>query len=218
MAERRVEDRLREEYFALLPEARRVLEELEAEVRYCLLPLTRALEKYERLVVTSRVKDCESAVGALKGEGGVFDLERADSYSLTNLNDLAGVRVLAFPRSRWIEANGKLRERFPSWAEDPIYAPGEDKELLAYKYHGDCKASTKVRGELQIVPMLIGLYWEIEHGTIYKPSPELKGLMRVETMQQCNSDVMKALKAFDQEFERLVQSDRSGKSRRGRTS
>jgi ppGpp synthetase/RelA/SpoT-type nucleotidyltranferase len=209
MAERTVEDRLREEYFVLLAEARRVLEELEAEVRYCLLPLLRVLEKYEQVVVTSRIKDCESALGALRRrqEGATFDSDRGDSYSLADLNDLAGVRVLAFPRSRWEQANDALRSRFPSWKEDPIYADKEKKELLAYKYHGSCTASTKIRGEVQIVPMLIGLYWEVEHAAIYKPSPQLKGLMRLEEMQQRDSDVLKALMAFDQEFERLVQRD-----------
>jgi ppGpp synthetase/RelA/SpoT-type nucleotidyltranferase len=209
MAERKVEDRLREEYFVLLPEARRVLEELEAEVRYHLLPLSGALEKYEQLVVTSRIKDCESALGALRGrqEGATFDPDRADSYTLTTLNDLAGVRVLAFPRSRWEQANDALRSRFQSWSEDPIYADKEKKQLLAYKYHGFCTASTGIRGELQVVPMLIGLYWEVEHAAIYKPSPQLKGLMRLEEMQQRDSDVLKALMAFDQEFERLVQRD-----------
>ena len=98
MAQRTVEDRLREEYFVLLAESRRVLEELEAEVRYCLLPLSRALEKYEQVVVTSRIKDCESALGALRRrqEGATFDSDRGDSYSLADLNDLAGVRVLVF--------------------------------------------------------------------------------------------------------------------------
>ena len=53
MAERTAEDRLREEYFMLLPAARRVLEELEAEVRHSLLPLSSELDSYERLVVTA---------------------------------------------------------------------------------------------------------------------------------------------------------------------
>jgi len=209
MAERTVEDRLREEYFVLLPEARRVLEDLEAEVRYCLLPLSRALENHERLVISSRVKDCESALDALRRrqEGGTFDRDRGDSYSLTDLKDLAGVRVLAFPRSRWGQANDALRKRFASWKEDPIYAADEEQELLAHKYDGYCAASTKIRGELQIVPMLIGLYWEVEHAAIYKPSPHLKGVMRSLEMQQRDSDVLKALKAFDREFERLVQRD-----------
>lgn len=49
MTERTVEDRLRAEYFTLLPDARRILEELEAEVRHCLLPLLNKLDKHEKL-------------------------------------------------------------------------------------------------------------------------------------------------------------------------
>jgi Region found in RelA / SpoT proteins len=209
MSERTVEDRLREEYFVLLPEARRVLEELEARVRHSLLPLSSQLEKYERLVVTSRIKDCESALEALRRrqEGATFDLDRSDSYTLTALNDLAGVRVLAFPRSRWVDANRYLRGHWPSWEDDSIHTDDQEKELLAFKYHGHCAVSAKIRAELQIVPMLIGLYWQVEHSTIYKPSPQLKGIMHALEMRQCDADVLKALKAFDQAFERLVQRD-----------
>ena len=114
MPERTVEDRLREEYFTLLPDARRVVEELEAVARHCLLPVFGRLDKYERIAVTSRIKDCESAVDALRRrqESATFDPGRAESYTLTALNDLAGVRVLAFPRSRLIEADHDLREHF----------------------------------------------------------------------------------------------------------
>ncbi len=45
MAERTVEDRLREEYFLLLPDVARILEELKTEVRHCLLPLSGKLDK-----------------------------------------------------------------------------------------------------------------------------------------------------------------------------
>ena len=64
--ERTVKDLLREEYFALLPDIRRVVGELEAEVKHCLLPISRQLDKYEQLVVTARVKDCESAIDKLR--------------------------------------------------------------------------------------------------------------------------------------------------------
>jgi hypothetical protein len=53
---------LREEYFDLLPDIRRVADELEAEVKHCLVPISLRLDKYERLLVTSRVKECESAL------------------------------------------------------------------------------------------------------------------------------------------------------------
>jgi hypothetical protein len=137
----------------------------------------------------------------------IFDPDRADSYSLTALNDLAGVRVLAFPLSRLIEADGLLHQRFSSWSSDPIPAVGESHDPIAFKYHGYCSRSGKIRAELQIVPMLIGLFWEIEHSAIYKPSPELKGVVKSLEMQERMSDVLRALKAFEDEFERLVRQD-----------
>jgi hypothetical protein len=87
MSARTVEDRLREEYFRLLPDARRVVEEVEAEVQHSLLPLSRNLHSYEKIEVVSRVKGCESALGALRRrqEGGTLDPEQADAYTLTTL-------------------------------------------------------------------------------------------------------------------------------------
>lgn len=206
-AERTIEDRLREQYFALLPDIRRVLGELEAEVKHCLVPISLRLDKYERLIVTSRLKECESAVDSLRRrqEGATFDSERPELYALTNLNDLAGVRVLAFPRSRLSEADHELRKRFPRWTSDPV--PGYDDAPLALKYHGYCKASKKIRAEFQIVPMLTALFWEVEHSVIYKPSPRLKGVARSLEMQQRNRDVLKALEAFEDEFANLIKHD-----------
>jgi hypothetical protein len=133
MTKRTVDDCLREEYFALLHDAERVVEELEVEVRHCLLPISLRLNPYERLVVTSRIKECQSALESLRRrqEGGTFDVEHPELYTLTNLNDLAGVRVLCFPRSRWVEANQTLRERFPSWTSDPVPSQEETNEPLA---------------------------------------------------------------------------------------
>ncbi len=204
-----MEDRLREEYFALLPDARRVVEELEAQVRYRLLPLSTKLHGYQRLEVTSRIKDCESALGALRRrqEAATFDPDKADSYTLTALNDLVGARVLAFPRSLWVEADSNLRQHFLSWIADPILADHETIEPLAFKYHGYCPCNGNFHAELQIVPMLIGSFWEVEHSAIYKPSPELKSVVESLGMQQRTSDVLNALKAFEDEFERLVQGD-----------
>ncbi len=79
--ERTVEDRLRAEYFELLPEIRLVVEQLETEVKHCLLPISLSLQPYEHILVTSRVKECESAVDALRRrrEGGIFDSDRLDA-------------------------------------------------------------------------------------------------------------------------------------------
>jgi ppGpp synthetase/RelA/SpoT-type nucleotidyltranferase len=209
MVERSVEDRLREEYFELLPNIRRVAEHLEAKVKYCLLPISRKLDMYERLVVTSRIKECESAIDALRrrpqAEGRTFDRTYPDKYTLTDLNDLAGVRVLAFPRSRLIEIDKELRKKFKDWKADPVPGFENIDDPLAFKYYGYCEeASRKIRGELQIVSMLTGLFWEVEHAAIYKPTPRLRGVARSLEMQERNKEVFAALRAFEEEFEKQI--------------
>jgi hypothetical protein len=211
MTKRTVEDRLREEYFALLPDIRRLLEELEAEVQYSLVSLLSRLDRHEKITVTSRIKDCESALGALRRrqEGNIFDPDRSDKYSLKTLNDLAGVRVLAFPRSRWLEADRLLREhpQFASWTSDPV-RPTPSKasaQPLAFKYYGYCVRNAVVRAELQIAPMLIGLFWEVEHSAIYKPSRRFKGVL--DGMGEHTIKVYEALRDFESEFERLIRLD-----------
>ena len=200
---------MREEYFDLLPDIRRVVDELEAEVKHCLVPISLRLDKYERLVVTSRVKECESALDSLRGrqEGATFDSGRPELYSLDDLNDLAGVRVLAFPRGRLAEADRKLRERFQTWTADPVRGYDENDEPLALTYFGYCRASDRIRAEFQIVPVLTALFWEVEHSVMYKPSPSLKGVARSLEMQQRTRDVVKGLKAFEDEFANLIQRD-----------
>jgi hypothetical protein len=211
MSERSVEDRLREQYFDLLPGIRRVAEELEAEVRYCLLPISLKLDRYERLVVSSRIKECESAVDALRRrqEGVTFKSDRPELYSLDSLRDLAGVRISVFPRKRWQETNVELEKRFPAWQSDPVH--DENGELLAFKHYGFCKASDTIRGECQIVPLLTALFWEVEHVAIYKPTPSLKGVARHPRMKECTDEVTRALRAFEEEFETLLEHDPLGR-------
>jgi len=211
MLERTIEDRLREEYFELLPDIRRVAEHLEAEVKYYLLPISRQLDMFERLVVTSRIKECESALEALRRrqEGATFDRDRPELYTLSSLNDLAGVRVLAFPRTRLAEIDLEVRKRFSDWNSDPVPGYNETNEL-AFKYYGYCDAISKVRGELQIVSMLTGLFWEVEHTTIYKPTPKLKGVARNLEMRKCTEEVLKSIRAFEEQFEELIRQDQVG--------
>jgi len=119
-AKRTVEDRLREEYFQLLPEIRRVAGQLESQINYHLLPVANALEEYEQLIVKSRIKECESAVDALRRrqEGASFDDDLTPSYTLVNLNDLAGLRILVFPRKRILEVDRALR--IPQFTNPPL--------------------------------------------------------------------------------------------------
>jgi ppGpp synthetase/RelA/SpoT-type nucleotidyltranferase len=203
MSERTVEDRLREEYFDLLPQIRRVLVQLEGEIAWQVLPISRKLRPHEQLIVKSRVKQCDSALEALRRrqEGATFDLDQPELYTLTSLKNLAGVRILAFPRNLLIDIGAALRERF-GWHYDPVH---DEHELLALKYTGYCQEGDQIRGEYQIVSMLTGLFWEVEHSAIYKPEPRLRGFALSAEMKQRSRGVLDALKAFEEEFEDLVQ-------------
>lgn len=203
MAERRVEDRLREEYFDLLPDIRRVAQQLEAEIKYHTLPVSRKLDRHERLEVKSRIKECDSAVDALRRrqEPAIFDPDQPQLYTLSTLRDLAGVRVLVFPPRRLAEVDNALREHFTSWESDPF----PDENVLGHKYYGYCVgASKRVQGEYQILSMLTGLFWQVEHAAIYKPSPNLKGVAASLEMQQRMTEVLLAIRRFEEEFERLA--------------
>ena len=101
-----------------------------------------------------------------------------------------------------------LRKAFPDWIPDPV--SGDRGETLALKYSGYCAdASSTIRGEYQIASVLTGLFWNIEHSVIYKPSPQLKGVARSLVMQERSREVLAALTAFEEEFERLIRSGSS---------
>ncbi len=206
MVARTVEDQLREEYFELLPHARHAAAELEAEVRYLLVPIMRRLESHERIVIKSRIKECESAIGALRRRPEFCDFSSPDFVpsSLKSLNDLAGVRILAFPRHRVLEIDNVLSQRFCDWVADPVPPAPGTATSLALKYHGYCSGHCRVRTEIQVMSMLIGMFWEVEHAALYKPGQRLRGIEMSLKMQDRNADVIRALTAFEAQFEALA--------------
>ena len=208
MAERTVEDRLREEYFKLLPDIRFASEQLETKIRHCVLPVSRRPDKHEQVIVTSRIKDCESAIDALCRDKEVrkFNQEQPDLYTLTDLKDLAGVRVLVFPEARLHELNATLAEQFSDWVPNHVMDAEESGDPLAFTYYGRLDAVTNVFAEFQVVSMLIGQFWDVEHSVMYKPSPQYRGVARSLEMQECTHNVYRALKEFEKTFEKLIES------------
>jgi hypothetical protein len=211
---RTVEDQLREEYFALLPEMTRLAEHLKTQIQYSILPITRQLKNHETLVVKSRVKECNSAIDSLRrryrDHGAIFDPDQSADYTLLSLHDLVGVRVLAFPSRRATEIDLLLRSQFNDWTSDPVIDK-ETGQQLALKYYGPyAESKIWLNCEYQIVSTLIGLFWEVEHAAIYKPAPHFKGLEPV--MREQTSAVNSALKAFEDEFERQIQKSESSSS------
>jgi hypothetical protein len=58
-----------------------------------------------------------------------------------------------------MELHEVLRGKFLGWLHDPF--PGNPGDASGYKYSGFLHGvSDKVRGEFQILSMLVGLFWE----------------------------------------------------------
>jgi len=203
---RSVEDQLRAEYVGLLPAMRRTLTEIETEVSYALLPVTLELRRYERILVRARLKECESAVDSLRRrqEGGTFDTDRPNDYSLASLPDLVGVRVLTFPQRRFDDAHAAFLSRISEWTADPISGANPEDAPIALKYYGLWNQSDPITAEIQIVSLLIGLFWEVEHSAIYKPSPNLRGVAKSIVMKSKTTAVLTALREFEEEFDRQI--------------
>lgn len=204
---RTVEDYLRSEYVRLLPVMQRTLTAVETEVRHLLLDLTLGLHRYERVTVRARLKECESAIDALRRrqQYGVFDSDHAEQYSLTALPDLVGIRVLTFPQRRLEEARIALSSRLRGWVADHVSAASAEADAIALKYSGRWKPDDPVRSEIQLVSLLVGLFWEVEHAAIYKPSPNLRGITKSIEMKRKVAAVETALRDFELEFGRLIE-------------
>jgi ppGpp synthetase/RelA/SpoT-type nucleotidyltranferase len=207
MTQRTVEDRLREEYFLLAPEIKRVLYQLQTEVGYLLLPVTLDLKHHERIHIEARAKDCDSAINALRRreEARQFDEEAPTRYTLTSLPDLVGLRVLVFPRPRLEDVHTMIRAKYAEWSSDPVKT-GTPPRFRAWKYHGFCSTSSRVRAELQIVPMLTGLFWQIEHDAFYKPrDPVLAGAAKKPVIRERTERVYDAFDELEEVLERELQ-------------
>jgi ppGpp synthetase/RelA/SpoT-type nucleotidyltranferase len=207
IAPRTVEDSLRAEYFDLVPDMQRTLVALDSEVRHRLVPLIIALNRYEQIRIVSRLKECGSAVDALRRRQELrrFDEDNPQSYSLTGLRDLVGIRVMVFPRNRIADVHSALLPLLSAWISDPIPGIEPEDPPIALKYHGRCDAAlTSLTAELQIVSSLIGSFWEVEHSAVYKTSPSMQGLMGSSRMNERQRTVLAALRDFEDEFEHLV--------------
>ncbi|HUR79496.1 MAG TPA: hypothetical protein VM733_01930 [Thermoanaerobaculia bacterium] len=152
---------------------RRTLLETETRVRAALLDLSLKLEPFERVVVTSRVKECESAIDALRRRQplALFDSGKSAEYSLVELRDLAAVRVMAFPQRRVEDAHLALTSALASWKSDPVPPVDNSGQPLAHKYFGKWNPDGRITAEVQIVDLLIGLFWEVEHAAITNQVP-----------------------------------------------
>lgn len=199
MAQRTVVDRLREEYSVLSPEINRVLLQLQTDIAHLLLDATLGLKHHGRIHIEARAKECESAIDALRRreEARQFDEDTPEKYSLTRLPDLAALRVLVFPRPRLEEVHASVRGKYAHWTPDPVQT-GTPPKWRAWKYYGNCPTSPRVQAEIQVVPMLTGLFWQVEHDAFYKPRDAvLRGAVNKPIVREYTERVYDAFEALE---------------------
>lgn len=196
---RKTEDYLREEYFSLYPQIKSATEILEIEINHALLNKIKKLKSHEKIIVTSRVKECESAIRSLKRRQEASTFDPSKKYSLTKLKDLVGIRISVFPSNLASKIDLILKRQFKDWHSDPLkLAPN----LIFPKYHS--KILKNIHAEYQVVPLLIDLFWKVEHSTLYKPNPSLIGAANSLKMQALQSNVYQALQEFDLGFKEFI--------------
>jgi ppGpp synthetase/RelA/SpoT-type nucleotidyltranferase len=196
---KKIEDILREEYFKLLPRMVKIHRLVDTKVRWYLKSVTYHLKNYQRIEIESRIKECDSAITSLrnKQELGIFDSNK--QYSLTSLKDLVGARVLIFPPSLINPVNKIIVSKFHDWKSD------HEKHgvMNIRKYNGYVQNKT-IRSEIQIVSMLTGLFWQVEHFSLYKPDPMYKGIKGNLKMERLYREVLNKLAEFEISFENSI--------------
>jgi hypothetical protein len=113
---------------------------------------------------------------------------------------------MAFPERRVADAHNALRGTLSNWKADPVPSVDGSSTPLALKYFGKWSPDAHITAEVQIVGLLIGLFWEVEHSAIYKPNPNLHGAVRSNVIQR-RDDVLSALQAFEGAFDEAIQGD-----------
>lgn len=198
------EDELRQEYSRLLPVSLKLQRFLETQLNGYLKSHVYKLREYEQIEVTSRVKECESAIKSLKAKKAEGGFDPSKKYSLTSLKDIVGVRVSVFPSSLLNEIKNLIEAKF-AWTIDEKHS-----HLNVWKFQGKIK-NRKIGCEVQIVPMLVSAFWKVEHATLYKPHPELKGIAENQKMKAIYNEVEEKLVEFESAFEEYInkQSDLS---------
>jgi len=199
--ESKVINDLREEYFLLLPTMQKAKFLLESQIRWHLQSVIYNLKPYQRIEIKSRIKDCESAINSLRRRReGIFDPDQ--QYSLSELKDLVGFRILVFPEDLIPNVNKTITDKFSSLDSDPVLKNNNKENVIAHKYHGKINKDT-FQSEIQIVPMLIGLFWEVEHFTLYKQHPFLKGVIN-EDLKNKNDEILDSLIEYSRIFEKSL--------------
>ncbi|MBX9587126.1 MAG: hypothetical protein K2X50_07685 [Gammaproteobacteria bacterium] len=100
--------------------------------------------------------------------------------------------------------NELIKKEF-SWNMDETFRYG-------FQYQGKIKENENIGCEIQIVPMLIGKYWEVEHFVLYKPLPLYKDIKKdCPEIKELYDKICETLEDFEKKFSEFVKNQKSRK-------
>ncbi len=203
---RLVEDYLREEYIILSPLLNKIKINLEIDINKQILPIVNKLQSFERVSVVSRIKTMKSAIEKLqsKQEGKTFQQNYPEKYSLKQLKDLVGLRVLYFPETLKEELHCIIINKYKSWKYEPVMDFEKGKDIIIHKFYGSIEIGPNIISEIQIMPMLYSRFLDLEHDIIYKPDPKYKGIQRSFELKEVKNKVLKQFQQFENVFCELL--------------
>lgn len=198
-----LESNIRKSYHELLPVLKKIESLLVSKVQWYLRSEKFNLKEYERISVESRIKSCDSSLEKLvkkypapgqEGSNIRRYINTSNDFSLDKLSDLVGIRILVFPSSKILRIQKIISREF-SWKLDP--------EFFAFgsQFQGRLRGCKKIGCEIQIIPMLIGKFWDVEHFVRYKPHPSYRFRIKNDTeINDLSKDIYELLENFQVRF------------------
>ncbi|HCE5426388.1 TPA: hypothetical protein NHH99_001086 [Legionella pneumophila] len=157
-----IEDKLKIEYVDLEDKLYQLMKKVEFRYTNILEELLFNEEKYKKIEICSRVKTCLSSIASLRRrqEGGEFDDNI--KYSILDLKDVIGVRIAVFPHDLLKIIDEKVKNNIGN----NLTKEDHDDEFKIFKYYYN---EDNISVEIQVVPILISKFWDVEHSVYYKP-------------------------------------------------
>lgn len=159
---------LRSEYDNQINKMNGLLDYYKTEIEYLIRELKLNCKKFEKIEFSSRIKTFESCITKLKKKNEANVL--TEEAKLSEVKDLIGIRMLVFPND-YIEVIKRLIMRKHN--KFTIEEIDEDKkkecDFIKFFVYFNIEKFNHILVEIQILPYLLGKYWDIEHSLIYKP-------------------------------------------------
>ncbi|MBU3955132.1 hypothetical protein KJ633_01590 [bacterium] len=152
-------DSNKEKYYKLLSHSK-------TTVKNILKNLIINSKAFEQIEVVGRIKTFERCIAKLKKAKEANYLD--DEVKLAEITDIIGIRILTFP-NKYIEKIIEIIKK--DIVGYKISKEDNKEEIDFYKTYitSTLTGFENIQVEIQILPYLLGKYWDIEHELIYKP-------------------------------------------------